>query len=798
VSPAPRLSASTRADLIAIGILAGVLSLAYLPLFGGAILFFRDDAYWTYPARWFIRQAFERGDVSDWNPDQGLGFSVFSNPLYGLYYPPHLLFLLGPLERMVTWFHFLHLCWGGAGVALLARRLGASVAAAVIAGVAWSLAGFTTSMWNAGVLLSAGAWVPWCGVGFLRLARDAHVGGSAWLGAVAAAAAPVAMGLLLGEVFMAILGAGFGAAVAVILWWGGGDRNGEPSPLPGTRTRWSRRLSAAALALAFAAACGAISVMPAGRAAGGTDRARPLDRTTAELYSVHPLRLLELAAPGAMGNPYGVYPGARWVGEPELDSRPLGYGFYLGSSVIALALLAAGRGRRLATAFGILALAALLVCLGRYAPVHQALRTIVRPLAYMRYPEKYGVILVGAAAVLAGLGAARLLTPGEPPRWRRTAVLLAVLSAIAAAARALFPHDLAPFVRTGMAHGAIAVAVVLAVQVLSTRRPKAAPALLVACVAGDLAVASWPLQEFISADVARRAPVAAQAIVADHAARHFRVRPRVYRANSISDVVRRLDVTGSRALEVVPLVHTLISNTVTTFGVAAVPGYDAAIPSALGDLWETKGKPGSSVLRLFAVDYALLPVADPSARPDRRVGFEPMMDPIPGARLYRVQDALPRVYLAGQAAVLDDARAQQAVFEPDVLAGGRVILAPSPQALGLEGGAPSRAGACAVRSFHNARIEARCRADRDGVVVFVEQYAEGWTATIDGVAAPLLRANLVCRAVGISAGEHDVILTYQPPGVAAARVISLLGALALGGCGVAAWTVGRARRARHP
>jgi len=72
-----------------------------------------------------------------WNPEQGLGFSVVANPLYGLFYPPHWLYLITPrslVASMVTWQAFGHLVWGTVGMVVLARRLGLPAVAAGITG----------------------------------------------------------------------------------------------------------------------------------------------------------------------------------------------------------------------------------------------------------------------------------------------------------------------------------------------------------------------------------------------------------------------------------------------------------------------------------------------------------------------------------------------------------------------------------------------------------------------------------------------------------------------------------------
>jgi uncharacterized membrane protein YfhO len=48
--------------------------------------------------------------------------------------------------------------------------------------------------------------------------------------------------------------------------------------------------------------------------------------------------------------------------------------------------------------------------------------------------------------------------------------------------------------------------------------------------------------------------------------------------------------------------------------------------------------------------------------------------------------------------------------------------------------------------------------DRPGIVVVSEAYYPDWKATVDGAAAPILRAN---RAVALDAGRHHIVMRYD-------------------------------------
>jgi hypothetical protein len=216
------------------------------------------------------------------------------------------------------------------------------------------------------------------------------------------------------------------------------------------------------------------------------------------------------------------------------------------------------------------------------------------------------------------------------------------------------------------------------------------------------------------------------------------------------------------------LTHTLICNHAGSFGLGCAPGYDAALPSTYSSLWAVNA--GSLSLRLTGTAYLMLPQATPPS-PDLR----PLLDPAPGVRLFHLRGVLPRVYLSQAQAILPDALAKNAVFAPDIVSGRRVVLASSPPvpASVLVGSSPESAGQCRLARFANTRVEADCESSSAALAVFLEQYAEGWSASVDGQATPLLRANLAMRAVPLAPGKHHIVLEYSTPGLRLGLVISL-------------------------
>jgi hypothetical protein len=760
-----------------------VVCTVYLPLFAGQVLYQRDVTRWLYPARDFLHQSYARGDSPLWNPFVGLGLSTLANPLNEVFYPPNAGLFLVHSPRVTSFFLLFHLLLGGVGMLVLVRQLvKAPTPAALIAGLMWCLSGYTTSEVIAGALMIAGAYLPWTAVGLVylgRLVREEapfrrRLGGIAW------AALPLGLCFATGEVFMPILAGMFALCVTLGDAWAGSRDASVPEPgeqiHPLAWRTWLVRFGVAlGLTVFIAGLLGSATLVPAQRAANRSERLAAFPRQVAEVGSFHPWRLAEMVAQGAMGDPYTNYPAGPFVGEPGLGDRPLLYDTYAGSVGLALALLAFGRRRRLTVVLGSVAVFFLFVAFGRHTWLHAAFRTAIPPLAFMRGPEKYLAIVTAALALLGGLGSARILTEKQPP-WLRTLAVPAVLAALAIAAPS-FPHAMAASVRSA-ALTSFAFAIALVALVWYIRRSvRAVGPLLVLLVLVDLSRSVFALQNFVAPEQLGGEPEAARVVRADAKARGLLAPPRVYRSPSVDRAIELTTPPRSVAHVQHNLVNTLIDNHSGCFGIASVPGYDAAVPAALAALWRDGLRSGLDLLRLTGTEYVMLPKATPPSP-----GLDGLMDPAPGVRLFHVAGALPRVYLARPSAPMSDAEARVAVFSPKVLAGDEAIPAANPGAVPNLMAAfadASPPGQCRLRGFAQTRIEADCDARTSALAVFVEQYDAGWSATVDGQPAQLLRANLVMRAVPIPEGRHRILLQFSPTGLGLGVALSMVGLLTL-------------------
>ena len=77
------------------------------------------------------------------------------------------------------------------------------------------------------------------------------------------------------------------------------------------------------------------------------------------------------------------------------------------------------------------------------------------------------------------------------------------------------------------------------------------------------------------------------------------------------------------------------------------------------------------------------------------------------------------------------------------------------------------------------RVELKARLNRPGIVILADTYYPGWHLTIDGRAAPILRANRMMRGAAVREGEHTLVYVYDPLSLRIGAAVTLLGIAAL-------------------
>jgi len=215
---------------------------------------------------------------------------------------------------------------------------GAIRAGTLVAGIAWCLR-YLHGEFTAGIRLVAGAYLPWCGLGFITWrAWCAPEQGRALGWMPGQGTVPVALAFLTGEPFLTIMAVGFGLAVT---WRTMSTARLRPMGGFGAQEVCAVRI----LSLALAAGIAAVVIVPAHRIAQGNARGDRLARATAEVGSLHPCVCWSWC-PDPWRS-YTDYVAGPWVGEPD-SAIGASSTIVSSASVIALASFvfgAVGEGR---------------------------------------------------------------------------------------------------------------------------------------------------------------------------------------------------------------------------------------------------------------------------------------------------------------------------------------------------------------------------------------------------------------------------------------------------------------------
>jgi hypothetical protein len=673
-------------------LLAGPLLAVFHGLFRGQLVEMMDFLTWSLPARVLWRRALLEGRLQQWNPYADLGASTLYAPVPGALYPPNLLLLVGPAALALSVFYVLHLLLAGLGGYALARRLGCRPPVAVCAGLAWEL-GYQLWMWGEGEKVLTGAWVPWAALGLAATMSAPRWRSRALVGAAAA----FALIVLAGDPFLWL----HAGALGLVLAW---------LALPGGQARLPMLMRVAGRLLAvlgLAALLAAPQLVPLGKLLEFTTRAGGLSRAAAEIWSLEPMRLADLIAPGVAGS--GLE--RQWCAH-----------LYFGTALI-LCVPLAGRDRK-TLALAALAVTFLLLALGRHTPVHDLARRLVFPLKYMRFPEKHALVLTAALGLLGALGLERMVDKRLRLGWLAAPLLVAAVIAVgvdhSAYARA---HE-----GSGILRGALSAAVFVCALIVARWRPLLAWIIPVTA-ALELVLFAAPKLTWLPASVVSRPP------------------------DLLAEMTRRPSDPPPRVLIDPGVDNPIPPNTGYLFDLAHVYAHETARNARVARL-----------LDAFAEDRAraalLLDIAWHLRDPEQGDGSG-VVDHLGAAEVVRLSGR-GRLHLVERARIAGDNEAISRLTAPDFDPTREAILAPDPAARAFVSSAD---GACRYKSFAEDHSAIECHVSEATLLVIAEAYAPGWTARVDGRPAPLLRADVALRAVEIGKGDHVVEMSYRTPGL---------------------------------
>jgi uncharacterized membrane protein YfhO len=232
------------------------------------------------------------------------------------------------------------------------------------------------------------------------------------------------------------------------------------------------------------------------------------------------------------------------------------------------------------------------------------------------------------------------------------------------------------------------------------------------------------------------------------------------------------------------------------YHVFALEGYDALYPARYGELVQSAktgevGRPERSVVKvdfhgaytekllaLTGTKYVLHRKSDgrfPWAYPVWEYPYYTKIYEDEHYELHENGNALPRAFLASSFVVQKDNNdIVRTLWNTDTNLAQLVVLEEEPEVVPQEG-----TGSAAIVFYASNRVVIQTESIVPKLLFLSDAYDSGWTARVDGMPAPVYRADYAFRAVPVSAGTHEVTMTYAPRGWIWGRYLALAAAVIL-------------------
>jgi hypothetical protein len=701
------------------------------------------------------------------NPAASFGQAYRGNPNLVLAYP----FPTSP--RWLGLQLLLHLGLGLAGAFLFLRTEVRSAEAALLGAFAWGLSGFVLSsaaFLNATTTL---AWAPWLLYAVAR-ARAAETG---------RAAARAGLLVVLSASLLVLGGEPALAALALLLAGATALRGPAPARLRGTGALLGGGLVAALLVSPWLLEVWKASVF-------ASRRVRGFSWSEFAAVGFHPLRLLETPFPQLFGDPSRIVSGAYWGFAVTQGNLPYHASLGFGVVPLALALVFVLSARRAEARFWIAtAGVALLASFTPWLPGARAVYEALPALHVLRYPVKALLPFTFALAVLAALGADRLLIEGAVPRFRRRAaqafLALAGLFAAAAIASRVFPRVVLDLLlRLWNPAWASPPAVVLA-PVLDRIPSEAALAgaglavlgLLLARGAADarggmllLAAGAVSLLAYTPAAIPR-VPAAFFAAPSPLVARAALLGGRVFeRAGKDFDAVRRGALGRVETGDILDLARA-----------QALQGWAlSGAPHGLKYAWDPDPDGSYTILNRYASDVVKQRTWEKRVKWLRAAGVRAVIaaDVPPETRglapvyvegsagvpvtLWRVVEPLPGVRRAGRVVVADSIDATVAAFEDAGFDPATDVVVHAKDAAAVASSERDASADVTVTEDGADRLVVETAGARAGILRVDRSFTPRATATVNGTTATVYAADLHLIGVPVPAGKSRVVVDLAP------------------------------------
>jgi hypothetical protein len=689
---------------------------------------FGDVPMLAHPFLAFARERLLDGHLPLWTASLNGGQPFLAAYQAAVFSPITWTALLVPLPQATVVIAALRLLVGGIGLFVFVRGLGLSRGAALVAGSAYLLNPFSV-IWLEHPPGGVSPWLPWMLHAATRAAEGRRFG-------PAGLAIATALVLLGGHPHTGLFCAAFASAWAVAAALSTTDR----------ALRW-RRLAAVIGALALGAAVAAIQVVP-------FVEYLFLSRGYAwrQFTGLNPL-----AAPASTLIAALV---PRFLGEHDADTYAgalnyLEQTMYAGIPVLVLAVVGVATPRRdwRATFFAATGVLAALAVYGAPGVLHViSALPLVKGATLTRIP----IVAITAAIVVAAFGVealSRLATDAA----RRRATLAASGAALAIGVAILVALTLQrSFLLRSMLE-------------TETWRWSLWALLLAAGTAGAIAAFARGAIDRGPVVLALTGLVALDLFVAARGFHGLQPVDRLYPA--IPELTRLRQEPGP--FRVVGAKGALMPNSALVYGLQDIRAYDGLGVAWYADVldislaWAQAHQQhelhatDSRVLDLLGVRYLIAP-------PDFPVDpahWERVADTT--APLYRNRREQPRAFLVDGYVVATGNDARRRLRDGGVDVRRDAVLEAEPAAADRPERAPTAdaVGTARIAGYEHERVTIDTDAPQRRLLVLSDTWFPGWRATLDGVPAPIARANVAFRAVTVPAGRHRVVFDYAPASV---------------------------------
>jgi len=721
-------------------LIAAPLILFWRIVLGGRVLFWGVPLLQFYPWQQWAAEMWRSGNVPLWNPYLGNGAPLAANLQSAVFYPLNALYLIFPVERAMSYTAVLHVILAGLAMYAWGRTFGLRPLAATMGALAFQLSQFLIARLG---FLSITFTFPWLAVWLWRteaLVQRRRMSDALWL------ALAIGLGLLAGHAQTAGLG------LIVVLGYGVIRR------IPNTQYQvlgigyWM-------LALVLGVALAAVQLLPSAELAAQSQRAGGLDYEFAVIHSLHPLRLLTFLAPDLQGHPAE---GNFWGYDNYWENAG-----YVGLWAVLMALFALSNLKSQISNlksevwfFGLTALIALVIALGRFGPVYEFLFWLLPGAALFQGPARLLSVYTLAVAALAGIGTEQWLASQRLRVVGRFLIVAALGVLLAVVVGGLFVGVRSVFIRPAIQFGVTlgACAACLAFRPSAEdRRFRGWAAALIGVVTLDLLVADWRLVPTTDVALYRTSIASAQA-VRDGRVLWFSQDEERFKFE------RYFSFAGfgpEEATHWLGVRESLLPNTAMIERIYSANNFDSLLPQRYHELKSFVDRlPLTSALRVAVVMNARYVVS-------ARQWPLPVVHRSDELVFYRNDAAMERAYIVPQARVVNNTLAALAAptFDPR-----RQVLLESVELPVLE--FPAGPSSVVLQDSPNA-VTIRATSESGGFLVLADTFYPGWQATLDGTPVEILRANHAFRTVVLPPGEHTVVFRYEPTSFRVGAAISL-------------------------